>query len=40
VGQTIPASAKNLQTWFKRVAARPSASASLHPASEKLKMRG
>jgi glutathione S-transferase len=40
VGQTIPASAKNLQAWFKRVAARPSASASLHPAAEKLKMRG
>jgi glutathione S-transferase len=39
-GQPIPASAKNLQGWFKRVAARPSASASLHPASEKLKMRG
>jgi glutathione S-transferase len=40
VGQPIPASAKNLQAWFKRVEARPSASASLHPASEKLKMRG
>ena len=39
-GQPIPASAKNLQGGFKRVAARPSASASLHPASEKLKMRG
>ena len=40
VGQPIPASAKNLQAWFKRVAARPSASASLHPASGQLKMRG
>lgn len=40
VGQPIPASAKNLQAWYKRVAARPSASASLHPASGKLKMRG
>jgi glutathione S-transferase len=40
VGQTIPASAKNLQAWFKRVAARPSASASLHPAAGQLKMRG
>ena len=40
VGQTIPASAKNLQAWYKRVAARPSASASLHPAAGQLKMRG
>lgn len=40
VGQTIPASAKNLQAWFKRVEARPSAAASLHSASAKLKMRG
>ncbi len=40
VGQTIPASAKNLQGWFKRVSERPSANASLHPASAKLKMRG
>jgi glutathione S-transferase len=40
VGQPIPASAKNLQAWYKRVADRPSASASLHPAASKLKMRG
>ena len=40
VGQPIPASAKNLQAWFKRAADRPSASASLHPAAGKLKMRG
>jgi glutathione S-transferase len=40
VGQTIPASCKNLQAWFKRVEARPSASSSLHPASAKMKMRG
>lgn len=40
VGQTIPASCKNLQAWFKRVEARPSASGSLHPASAKTKMRG
>lgn len=40
VGQTIPASCKNLQSWFKRVEARPSAGASLHPASAQVKMRG
>jgi glutathione S-transferase len=40
VGQPIPDSAKNLQGWYKRVAGRPSASASLHPASGQLKMRG
>jgi glutathione S-transferase len=40
VGQSIPGSARNLQAWFKRVEARPSAAASLHPASAKLKMRG
>jgi len=40
VGQPIPASAKNLQAWFKRAAARPSAAASLHPASAQVKMRG
>jgi glutathione S-transferase len=40
VGQPIPASAKNLQAWFKRTADRPSAISSLHPAAGKLKMRG
>jgi glutathione S-transferase len=40
VGQKIPDSAKNLQAWFKRVEGRPSATASLHPAWSKLKMRG
>ncbi len=40
VGQPIPDSAKNLQGWYKRVAGRPSATASLHPASGQLKMRG
>lgn len=39
-GQTIPSSARNLHAWFKRVDARPSASASLHPASAELKLRG
>lgn len=40
VGQKIPDSAKNLQAWFKRVSERPSAAASLHPASAKMKMQG
>ena len=40
VGQKIPDSARNLQAWFKRVEARPSALASLHPAWSQVKMRG
>jgi glutathione S-transferase len=40
VGQKIDPSLSNLNAWFKRVEARPSAKASLHPASEQLKMRG
>jgi glutathione S-transferase len=40
VGQTIPASCKNLQAWFKRVEARPSAGSTIHPGAAKLKMRG
>lgn len=40
VGQKIDPSLANLTAWFKRIEARPSASASLHPASGQLKMRG
>ena len=40
VGQTIDASLNNMNTWFKRIDSRPSAQASLHPASAKLKMKG
>ena len=40
VGQKIDPSLANLTAWFKRVESRPSAKASLHPASEQLKMRG
>ncbi len=40
VGQTIPASLANLSGWFKRIDSRPSAKASLHPASEKIKVKG
>ncbi|HZO81519.1 MAG TPA: glutathione S-transferase family protein [Candidatus Binataceae bacterium] len=40
VGQKIPPSCTNLQGWFKRVEARPSATASLHPNWAKVKMRG
>jgi glutathione S-transferase len=40
VGQPIDPSASHVIAWFKRIEARPSASASLHPASEQLKMRG
>ena len=34
VGQGIPESLPNLQAWFKRVAARPSAEASVHPSQK------
>jgi glutathione S-transferase len=40
VGQTIDPSLSNLNAWFGRIDARPSAKASLHPAAEKLKMKG
>ena len=40
VGQTIDPSFKNVNAWFKRVDSRPSAKASLHPASAKTGMKG
>ncbi|MEM7404408.1 MAG: glutathione S-transferase family protein [Pseudomonadota bacterium] len=39
-GQTIPAELSNLTAWYERMAARPSASASLHPAAAKVGMQG
>jgi glutathione S-transferase len=40
VGQKIDPSLSNVNAWFKRIDARPSAAASLHPASAQLKMEG
>jgi glutathione S-transferase len=40
VGQPLNPELKNINAWFKRVDARPSAKASLHPASEQVKMKG
>ena len=40
VGQPLEPELKNLSAWYARVAARPSAKASLHPAAEQLKMAG
>ncbi len=40
VGQALNPDLKNIGAWFARMAARPSAAASLHPASEQVKMRG
>lgn len=40
VGQKIDPSLKNVNAWFKRVEARPSAKASLHPAAAQTGMRG
>ncbi len=40
VGQTIDPSLKNVNAWFKRVDARPSAKASLHPAAAKIGRKG
>lgn len=40
VGQPIDTGRKNIAAWFKRMDARPSAAASLHPACPQLKMRG
>ncbi|HEY6420495.1 MAG TPA: glutathione S-transferase family protein [Candidatus Binataceae bacterium] len=40
VGQKIDPSLKNLNAWFQRVDGRPSAKASLHPASAKMGIKG
>ncbi|HUA32544.1 MAG TPA: glutathione S-transferase family protein [Candidatus Binataceae bacterium] len=40
VGQKIDPSLKNVNAWFQRIGARPSAKASLHPASAKTGMKG
>jgi glutathione S-transferase len=40
IGQPLLESAPNLRAWFERVGARPSASASLHPASAAVGMNG
>ncbi|HYL60368.1 MAG TPA: glutathione S-transferase family protein [Candidatus Acidoferrales bacterium] len=40
VGQKIDPSLKNVNAWFNRVGARPSAKASLHPASAQTGMKG
>lgn len=40
VGQKIDPSLKNVNAWFKRMDARPSAKASLHPASAQTGMKG
>jgi glutathione S-transferase len=40
LGQTIPAGAPKVKAWFDRVGARPSASASLHPAHQQIGMKG
>ncbi|MGH2668897.1 MAG: glutathione S-transferase family protein, partial [bacterium] len=40
MGQPIPAELGRVAGWFGRVAARPSAAASLHPASAKAGIRG
>jgi len=40
LGQKIDPSLKNVNAWFKRVDARPSAKKSLHPAHEKVGMKG
>jgi glutathione S-transferase len=40
VGQPLPAGLANVGAWFGRVAARPSAAASLHPLAEGIGMRG
>lgn len=40
VGQPLNPELKNINAWFKRIEARPSAKASLHPAWEQVKMRG
>jgi len=40
VGQPIDPACKNVTEWFKRIDERPSAKASLHPASAQMKMKG
>ncbi|MGE3772081.1 MAG: glutathione S-transferase family protein [Gammaproteobacteria bacterium] len=40
VGQPLNPALKNLNAWYQRMNARPSATASLHPAWEQVKMRG
>ncbi len=40
VGQKIDPSLKNVNAWFQRVGSRPSAKASLHPASAQVGMKG
>jgi glutathione S-transferase len=40
VGQKIDPSLKNVNAWFQRMDARPSAKASLHPASAQTGMKG
>lgn len=40
VGQPLNPALKNVNAWFQRMAARPSATSSLHPAWEQVKMRG
>jgi glutathione S-transferase len=40
MGQGIPADCANVKAWYDRVAARPSAKASLHPMAEKAGFRG
>jgi len=40
VGQPIDPEQKNVSAWFARMAARPSAEASLHPVAKAAKMRG
>ena len=40
VGQTISSDLKNVSAWFSQMDSRPSASASLHPAADKVGMKG
>jgi glutathione S-transferase len=40
VGQAIPSDTPKVKAWFDRMSQRPSAQASLHPASAQTKMRG
>ena len=40
VGQALPSDTPKVNAWFERVAARPSAKASLHPAAAQMKMQG
>ncbi len=40
VGQPIKPELENVNAWFKRMEARPSAAASLHPTWQQVKMRG